>query len=391
MSEEISKSKAKRNQRKEVAQAEKRKKNIDSIIGWIVGIVIAAAIIGAIGLGIYQSVTKTVADNNYSEGLSADGRIKGADLSKVKDIGLESLSVNYSDIEYTDEQVQQIVDQQTASFAEYKTDADLTVKDGDSINLDYVGYMDDVPFEGGDTKGAGTTLVIGSGSYIDTFEQQLIGAHPGDSVTVNVTFPDPYENNPDYAGKAARFECVVNSIKVTPEFTDEFVQEHLSEYGSTAEEYRAFVKDLGEKSNIQTWVANQISEKAEAKAPASYIRHLKQLVKYSDEQNYKQYNSLWKQYYGSEKYNSFSEYTGMNDAEYEKNLKETATKTAAANLTYEACFVNKNLTVTDENYNMILTNAGENAVSTYGEAFLHQNAIKQAVLDYLVEKVTVNK
>ncbi len=391
MSEEISKSKAKRNQRKEVAQAEKRKKNIDSIIGWIVGVVIAAAIIGAIGLGIYQSVTKTVADNNYSEGLNADGRIKGADLSKVKDIGLESLSVNYSDIEYTDEQVQQVVDQQTASYAEYKTDADLTVKDGDSINLDYVGYMDDVPFDGGDTKGAGTTLVIGSGSYIDTFEQQLIGAHPGDSVTVNVTFPDPYENNPDYAGKAARFECVVNSIQVTPEFTDDFVKEHLSEYGSTAEEYRAFVKELGEKSNIQTWISNQISEKAEAKAPGSYVRHLKQLIKYSDEQNYKQYNNLWKQYYGDVRYNNFTEYTGMNDAEYEKNLKETATKNAAANLTYEACFVNNNLTVTDENYNMILTNAGEDAVSTYGEAFLRQNAIKQAVLDFLVEKVTVNK
>lgn len=391
MSEEISKSKAKRNQRKEVAKAEKRKKNIDSIIGWIVGVVIAAAIIGAIGLGIYQSVTKTVADNNYSEGLNADGRIKGADLSKVKDIGLESLSVNYSDIEYTDEQVQQVVDQQTASYAEYKTDADLTVKDGDSINLDYVGYMDDVPFEGGDTKGAGTTLVIGSGSYIDTFEQQLIGAHPGDSVTVNVTFPDPYENNPDYAGKAARFECVVNSIQVTPEFTDEFVKEHLSEYGSTAEEYRAFVKELGEKSNIQTWISNQISENAEAKAPGSYVRHLKQLIKYSDEQNYKQYNNLWKQYYGDVRYNNFTEYTGMNDAEYEKNLKETATKSAAANLTYEACFVKNNLTVTDENYNMILTNAGEDAVSTYGEAFLRQNAIKQAVLDFLVEKVTVNK
>ena len=355
--------------------------------------IIAAAIIGAIGLGIYQSVTKTVSDNNFSEGLTAEGRIKGADLSKVKDIGLDSLSVDYSEIEYTDEEVDSIVEQAIASFEYFSTDASIEVKDGDTINLDYVGYVDDVAFDGGNTQGAGTQLVIGSGSYIDTFEQQLIGSHPGDSVTVNVNFPDPYENNPDLAGKPARFECVVNSVKVTPEFTDEFVAENLSDYADTVDGYRAFVKELGEKSNIQTWISNKIAEEASAKAPGSYISHLKQLVKYSDEENYKQYNNLWKQYYGEVRYNNFTEYTGMNDADYEKNLKEVAEKTASANLTYEAFFVNKGLTVTDENYNMIVENAGgaETAVSTYGEAFLHQNAIKQAVLDYLVENITINK
>ena len=72
----------------------------------------------------------------------------------------------------------------------YSTDTSLTVEDGDTVNIDYVGTVDGVEFDGGSTQGMGTDLVIGSGSYIDDFEDQLIGAHPGETVEVNVTFPD---------------------------------------------------------------------------------------------------------------------------------------------------------------------------------------------------------
>lgn len=94
----------------------------------------------------------------------------------------------------------------------YSTDASLTVEDGDTVNIDYVGSVDGVEFEGGSTQGQGTDLVIGSGSYIDDFEEQLIGAHPGDEVDVYATFPDPYNNNPDLSGKEALFEVTINGI-----------------------------------------------------------------------------------------------------------------------------------------------------------------------------------
>ena len=74
----------------------------------------------------------------------------------------------------------------------YSTDTSLTVKDGDTVNIDYVGKIDGTAFDGGSTNGQGTDLVIGSGSYIDDFEDQLVGAHPGDEVEVTVTFPDDY-------------------------------------------------------------------------------------------------------------------------------------------------------------------------------------------------------
>lgn len=96
--------------------------------------------------------------------------------------------------------------------AELLTDASLTVEDGDTVNIDYVGSIDGVEFDGGNTNGQGTDLIIGSDSYIDDFEDQLIGTHPGDEVDVYVTFPDDYSLNPDLSGKEALFEVTVNGI-----------------------------------------------------------------------------------------------------------------------------------------------------------------------------------
>ena len=93
----------------------------------------------------------------------------------------------------------------------YSTDTSLTVKDGDTVNIDYVGKIDGTAFDGGSTNGQGTDLVIGSGSYIDDFEDQLVGAHPGDEVEVTVTFPDDY-GAADLAGKEAVFDVTVNGI-----------------------------------------------------------------------------------------------------------------------------------------------------------------------------------
>lgn len=101
----------------------------------------------------------------------------------------------------------------TAETTTLSTDPGLEVADGDTVNIDYVGTVDGVEFAGGNTQGNGTDLVIGSGSYIDDFEEQLIGAHPGDTVEVNVTFPEQYGNE-ELNGKDAVFEVVINGIYV---------------------------------------------------------------------------------------------------------------------------------------------------------------------------------
>ena len=99
----------------------------------------------------------------------------------------------------------------SSTETDYSTDSSLTVKDGNQVNIDYVGYIDGKAFDGGDTQGQGTDLTIGSGSYIDDFEDQLIGAHPGDKVEVKVTFPENYGND-ELNGKEATFKVTVNGI-----------------------------------------------------------------------------------------------------------------------------------------------------------------------------------
>ena len=93
------------------------------------------------------------------------------------------------------------------------TDSSLEIKDGDMVNIDFVGSIDGVEFEGGSTEGQGTFLVIGAKRYIDDFEEQLIGAHPGDDVEVNVTFPEDYGKD-ELNGKDALFKVKVNGIYV---------------------------------------------------------------------------------------------------------------------------------------------------------------------------------
>ena len=102
-------------------------------------------------------------------------------------------------------------DNSTDDSTSYSTDSSLTVEDGDTVNIDYVGSINGVEFDGGNTQGNGTDLTIGSGRYIDDFEEQLIGAHPGDEVEVTVTFPDDYGND-ELNGKEAVFDVTVNGI-----------------------------------------------------------------------------------------------------------------------------------------------------------------------------------
>lgn len=99
----------------------------------------------------------------------------------------------------------------TVTEVPYSTDTSLTVTDGDTVNIDYVGSIDGVEFSGGSTDGAGADLTIGSGTYIDDFEEQLIGYHPGDTVEVTVTFPEDYGVD-DLNGQEAVFEVTINGI-----------------------------------------------------------------------------------------------------------------------------------------------------------------------------------
>lgn len=128
-----------------------------------------------------------------------------------KEVSAEEETSQEASTEDTSEGTADDTSDSQENTGELSTDTSLTVADGDTVNIDYVGTVDGVEFDGGSTNGTGTDLVIGSGSYIDDFEDQLIGAHPGDEVQVEVTFPDDYGSQ-DLAGKDAVFAVTVNGI-----------------------------------------------------------------------------------------------------------------------------------------------------------------------------------
>lgn len=101
-----------------------------------------------------------------------------------------------------------------------KEEAGRAVQEGDIVNIDFVGYQDGVAFPGG--TGQGYNLTIGSGQFIAGFEDGLIGVEIGEQVSLDLTFPDPYEGNPDLSGAPVVFDVTVNGI--LPELTDEFVK-----------------------------------------------------------------------------------------------------------------------------------------------------------------------
>ena len=160
-----------------------------------------------------ESIISTRESNLYTETTEkwlddADVKVENKVLKTLKVTDNHKFSIATATPEVTEEATET---PEVTEAASYNTDSSLEVKDGDKVNIDYVGKIDDVAFDGGSTDGQGTDLVIGSGSYIDNFEEQLIGAHPGDEVKVTVTFPDDYSAE-DLAGKEAVFDVTVNGI-----------------------------------------------------------------------------------------------------------------------------------------------------------------------------------
>lgn len=162
-----------------------------------------------------QSIISTRENKLYTD--TTEKWLDDADINVEKKV-LKTLKVTdnhkFSIATATPEPTEEAAATETPEVTEaasYNTDSSLEVTDGNKVNIDYVGKIDGVAFDGGSTDGKGTDLVIGSGTYIDNFEEQLVGAHPGDKVEVTVVFPDDYQAA-DLAGKEAVFDVTVNGI-----------------------------------------------------------------------------------------------------------------------------------------------------------------------------------
>ena len=155
-------------------------------------------------------------------------------LGKYKGVKVEKVEA-----EVTDEDIENRLNQDKEQNARLVAADDKEIENGDQAIIDFEGFVDDKPFEGG--KGEDYPLVIGSHSFIDTLEDQLVGKKVGDEVDVNVTFPEQYQAA-ELAGKPALFKVKIKEIKVKeyPEIDDEFAQE-VSEF-DTLDEYKEDIR-----------------------------------------------------------------------------------------------------------------------------------------------------
>ena len=184
----------------------------------------------------------------YSDGLDENGYwsgIRALDYVTLPE-DYASIPLKKADIEPTEEDVQSQIDSLLSQNTTTQQITDRAAADGDTVNIDYVGSIDGVEFDGGNTQGNGADLTLGSHSYIDDFEDQIVGHMPGETFDVTVTFPEDYGNE-DLNGKEAVFKTTLNYIKESknPDLTDDWVASNLGETMNlnTIDELNSVVKN----------------------------------------------------------------------------------------------------------------------------------------------------
>ncbi len=169
----------------------------------------------------------------------------------------KGLEISVPVMEVTDDYIDNYIGFILSSQSQWEVvSEDRPAKMGDMVNIDYVGKIDGEAFAGGTDQGY--DLQLGSGAFIPGFEEGLVGAVKGETRDVTLTFPDPYLNNPDMSGAEAVFTVTINEMKEKrmPELTDDFVVSLGLEECSTVEEYREYVRTLGEQYALETYDKN---------------------------------------------------------------------------------------------------------------------------------------
>ena len=216
------------------------------------------------GSDVPQDDTADAEPIDFSAGLDENGFIAG--VRALDHVTLPSdyaaIPIPADEIAVKEEDIQAEIDGIAAQYAQPEQITDRAVEDGEYVNIDYSGSVDGVKFDGGT---AGDQRVLsGSQQFIDDFLTQIIGHMPGETFNVEVSFPDPYKNNPDLAGKEAVFEVTINYIEgeaIVPEFDDAFVGENLSYYGwETVADARAEIEQVLYDDNLYSFVWNYMTE-----------------------------------------------------------------------------------------------------------------------------------
>lgn len=305
-------------------------------------------------------------------------------LGECKGLGIEK-----DDTTVTDEDVQNELKALQERQAELVVKEEGAVEEGNTVVLDFEGFVDGEAFEGG--KAENYSLEVGSGSFIPGFEDQLVGLEAGAEKDVEVTFPEEYHAE-DLAGKPAVFKVKIHEIKAKelPELDDEFAKDIDEEVETLAELTEKTKKRLEEaKENeadakLREELVLKASENAEIDVPQAMVdTELDRMLKEFEQRLQMQGMNL-------ELYTQFS---GQDEAALKEQMKEDAEKRVKSNLTLEAIAKAENLEVSDEEVDAELTKMAEAynmPVENIKQAIGSTDAMKEDLkvrkaIDFLVE------
>ena len=394
-----------------------KNKNKFSIPGFRKGKAPQAMVEKMYGVGVlYDDAIDTLLDSTYADAVKESG----LDIVSRPEIGIEQIEKGKTFI-YT----ALVAVKPEVTLGEYKgvevekakpevTDADVeaelkkvqdqnsrmvnvedrAVEDGDHTVIDFEGFVDGQPFEGG--KSEAYPLVIGSHSFIDTFEEQLIGKNIGDEVEVNVTFPAEY-HAAELAGKPAVFKVKIHEIKTKelPELNDEFAGE-VSEF-ETMDEYKSDIRaKLAETKQQQATTENEnnvvekVVENAAMEIPDAMIdEQVREMINDYARRMQSQGISL----------DQYMQFTGMTIEKLQEQSRPQAEKRIRTRLVLEAVVAAENIQVSDEAVDAEIAKMAETykmeadkVRSIMGEAGIAQMkedmAVQEAV-DFLVAEANL--
>ncbi len=298
------------------------------------------------------------------------GEYKGLEVDKVSN-------------RVTQKEVDARIQEEAEKNARTITVEDRPVQDKDEVILDFEGFVDGAPFEGG--KGENYPLTIGSGSFIPGFEEQLIGAESEKEVEVKVTFPEDYHAE-ELKGKEAVFKCTVHEIKAKelPEIDDEFAAE-VSEF-DTLDEYKADVKakikeqktaegkEKQEDQAVEQAVANATMEIPEAMINTQVRQMTEDFARRIQSQGL-----TLEQYF---------QFTGMTAEKMTEELKSQAEKRIQTRLVLEAVAKAENIEVSEEKFEEELAKMAESYKMEVDKLkeFMGENEKKQMKEDMAVQE-----
>ena len=290
----------------------------------------------------------------------------------------------------TDEDVQNEIDN---ALANYPVEVDQAAKEGDTVNIDYVGKIDGEEFDGGSDQGA--DLKLGSGKFIDGFEDGLIGARKGETRTLNLTFPE--DHTQDLAGKAVEFTVTVNAVKEPlSEPTDQWVADNIEGYDNIAD-YKAGIRSEQEESNEQT-AENQVRYAAWTQVIDNCtINEYPETLVEVGKKLYEQQVETYAKYAGME-LDAYIESSGLTQEEYQSNMEEYGKNVAAQALVCQAICDKEGFAIGDDDYQKalqdMLTEYGcteDELIQTYGQDNVEQSIMLNRVSNLILENANVTE